>query len=72
MYREDIGYCQGMQSVSALMLMMMTEEETFWMLASLADDVKFRICSTEENVFGTRSQIQTRSAVGPMRRDQSI
>ncbi|ETO04511.1 TBC domain-containing protein, partial [Reticulomyxa filosa] len=38
LHRENIGYCQGMQSIAALMLMYMTEEETFWVLVSLADD----------------------------------
>jgi hypothetical protein len=41
LFRSDIGYCQGMQSVTALMLMHMTEEDAFWVLASLADDPKY-------------------------------
>ncbi|ETO20221.1 TBC domain-containing protein [Reticulomyxa filosa] len=41
LYRQDIGYCQGMQSITALMLMYLTEEESFWVLASLADDPKY-------------------------------
>lgn len=43
LYRKDIGYCQGMQAVSALLLMYMTEEEAFWVLASLADDTKYQM-----------------------------
>ena len=43
MYRKDIGYCQGMQAVTALLLMYMTEEEAFWVLASLADDTKYQM-----------------------------
>jgi len=43
LYRKDIGYCQGMQAVTALLLMYMTEEEAFWALASLADDTKYQM-----------------------------
>jgi len=43
LYRKDIGYCQGMQAVTALLLMYMTEEEAFWVLASLADDTKYQM-----------------------------
>eukprot|EP01084_Bolivina_argentea_P130571 230508_1 len=43
LYRRDIGYCQGMQAVTALLLMYMTEEEAFWVLASLADDTKYQM-----------------------------
>lgn len=32
-----------MQSVTALLLMHMTEEEAFWVLASLADDTKYQL-----------------------------
>eukprot|EP01084_Bolivina_argentea_P137720 242546_1 len=34
LHRKDVGYCQGMQSVVALLIMYMTEEEAFWVLAS--------------------------------------
>ena len=32
-----------MQAVTALLLMYMTEEEVFWVLASLADDTKYQM-----------------------------
>ena len=32
-----------MQAVTALLLMYMTEEEAFWVLASLADDTKYQM-----------------------------
>eukprot|EP01084_Bolivina_argentea_P137719 242545_1 len=43
LHRKDVGYCQGMQSVVALLIMYMTEEEAFWVLASIADDVKYQM-----------------------------
>ena len=43
LYRKDIGYCEGMLAVTAMLLRYMTEEEAFWMLASLADDTKYQM-----------------------------
>ncbi|ETO10185.1 TBC domain-containing protein [Reticulomyxa filosa] len=40
-HKSNVGYCQGMQSIAALMLMHLTEEEAFWVLVSLADDPKY-------------------------------
>jgi len=34
-YDPDCGYCQGMGFIGALFLMLMTEEEAFWMLVNL-------------------------------------
>eukprot|EP01114_Cavostelium_apophysatum_P017256 TRINITY_DN5084_c0_g1_i1.p1 TRINITY_DN5084_c0_g1~~TRINITY_DN5084_c0_g1_i1.p1 ORF type:complete len:802 (+),score=205.98 TRINITY_DN5084_c0_g1_i1:158-2563(+) len=36
-YDPDVGYCQGMGFVSALLLMYMDEEDTFWMLERLSN-----------------------------------
>ncbi len=35
MYNTELGYCQGMSGVAALLLMYMDEEESFWALHSL-------------------------------------
>jgi len=31
-YDRDVGYCQGMSFITAMFLMYMSEEDTFWML----------------------------------------
>ncbi|MES1919943.1 hypothetical protein MHBO_001685 [Bonamia ostreae] len=38
LYCSEIGYCQGMNNICALLLNIMTEEDAFWMLVSLADN----------------------------------
>jgi len=43
LYREDIGYCQGMQAITALLLQFLPEEDAFWVLASLADDTRYQM-----------------------------
>jgi len=35
MYNTEVGYCQGMSEIAALLLMFMSEEEAFWGLHSL-------------------------------------
>lgn len=35
MYNTEVGYCQGMSQIAALLLMYMDEEDAFWMLHSL-------------------------------------
>nr|XP_039260635.1 uncharacterized protein LOC120336917 isoform X1 [Styela clava] len=35
MYNTEVGYCQGMSQIAALLLMYMSEEEAFWALHSL-------------------------------------
>jgi len=35
MYNTEVGYCQGMSQIAALLLMFMGEEEAFWALHSL-------------------------------------
>ena len=43
LFHPEVGYCQGMQSITALLLMYMTEEEAFWVLVCLADDPKYQM-----------------------------
>lgn len=35
MYNTEVGYCQGMSQIAALLLMYMDEEEAFWGLSHL-------------------------------------
>lgn len=39
-HKQDVGYCQGLNYVAALLLLAMgrDEEKAFWLLASLIDD----------------------------------
>ena len=32
---QEMGYCQGMSQIVAILLMFLTEEEAFWALAQL-------------------------------------
>ena len=43
LFNKEVGYCQGMQSITALLLMYMTEEEAFWVLVCLAEDPKYQM-----------------------------
>ncbi|PIA38299.1 hypothetical protein AQUCO_02800169v1 [Aquilegia coerulea] len=45
---SDVGYCQGLNYVAALLLLVMkTEEEAFWMLAVLLENVLVSDCYTD-------------------------
>jgi len=37
-YNTDVGYCQGMSGIAALLLMYMNEEDAFWALSELLTD----------------------------------
>ncbi|GKE48010.1 TBC1 domain family member 2A, partial [Tanacetum coccineum] len=42
---SDVGYCQGLNYVAALLLLLMkTEEDAFWMLAVLLENVLLNDC----------------------------
>jgi hypothetical protein len=41
MYNQEIGYCQGMSQIAALLLMYMEEEEAFWALSALMADRRY-------------------------------
>ncbi|MBA0703963.1 hypothetical protein Golax_016254, partial [Gossypium laxum] len=44
---SDVGYCQGLNYVAALLLLVMkTEEDAFWMLAVLLENVLVNDCYT--------------------------
>lgn len=34
-YLQEVGYCQGMSQITALLLMYMNEEDAFWALVKL-------------------------------------
>jgi hypothetical protein len=38
-YNPDVGYCQGMNFVAALLLLTASEADVFWMLVTLVQDV---------------------------------
>ncbi len=41
-YNTEIGYCQGMSTVTALLLMYLSDEEkTFWALSQLMSSTKY-------------------------------
>ncbi|XP_049863917.1 USP6 N-terminal-like protein isoform X2 [Schistocerca gregaria] len=40
-YNLDIGYCQGMSQIAALLLMYLSEEDAFWALSILIADKKY-------------------------------
>ncbi|XP_051115435.1 uncharacterized protein LOC127240678 [Andrographis paniculata] len=46
---SDVGYCQGLNYVAALLLLVMkTEEDAFWMLAVLLENVLVNDCYTSD------------------------
>ncbi|XP_054274539.1 TBC1 domain family member 10B-like isoform X2 [Macrosteles quadrilineatus] len=42
-YNLEIGYCQGMSQIAALLLMYLNEEDAFWALSILVSDRKFNM-----------------------------
>ena len=38
MYNTEVGYCQGMSQIAALLLMYLNEEDAFWALSALLSD----------------------------------
>lgn len=40
-YNLEIGYCQGMSQIAALLLMYLNEEDAFWALSVLVSDKKY-------------------------------
>ncbi|XP_039120692.1 LOW QUALITY PROTEIN: growth hormone-regulated TBC protein 1 [Dioscorea cayenensis subsp. rotundata] len=45
---SDVGYCQGLNYIAALLLLVMkTEEDAFWMLAVLLENVLVNDCYTD-------------------------
>lgn len=40
-YDPELGYCQGMSEIAAVLVMMMAEEEAFWTLVQLLADPKY-------------------------------
>ncbi|KAL1117296.1 hypothetical protein AAG570_004622 [Ranatra chinensis] len=43
MYNLEIGYCQGMSQIAALLLMYLDEEDAFWALSVLVSDRKYNM-----------------------------
>ncbi|NWS52497.1 US6NL protein, partial [Chunga burmeisteri] len=53
-YNTEVGYCQGMSQITALLLMYMNEEDAFWALVKLLSGPKHAMHGMEfhgENVF---------------------
>lgn len=42
-YNSDIGYCQGMSQIAALLLMYFNEEDAFWAMATLFADSRYNM-----------------------------
>lgn len=57
-YNLEIGYCQGMSQIAALLLMYLDEEEAFWALSVLLSDKKFNMHgeSLTSNKFSVQYQ----------------
>ena len=43
LYNSELGYCQGMSQIAALLLMYMDEEEAFWALSVLMTGELYRM-----------------------------
>ncbi|KAL0487485.1 USP6NL [Acrasis kona] len=51
-HNARLGYCQGMASITALILMYLPEEEdAFWLLASVLEDEKYSLAGCFEDGF---------------------
>ena len=42
-YNLEIGYCQGMSQIAALLLMYLDEEDAFWALSTLVSGHRFNM-----------------------------
>lgn len=42
-YNLEIGYCQGMSQIVALLLMYLDEEDAFWALSTFVSDRRFNM-----------------------------
>ena len=43
LYDSDIGYCQGMNFVTAMMLTFLSEEEAFWLLVVVMNNKPYKL-----------------------------
>ena len=43
MYNTELGYCQGMSQIAALLLMYLNEEDAFWALSVLMAGDKYNM-----------------------------
>jgi hypothetical protein len=41
-YDAEVGYCQGMSAIVALLLLYFSEEESFWILVKVLEDWQMR------------------------------
>ncbi|NXK93035.1 US6NL protein, partial [Formicarius rufipectus] len=53
-YNSEVGYCQGMSQITALLLMYMNEEDAFWALVKLLSGPKHAMHGMEFHVFHVR------------------
>lgn len=45
-YNTEVGYCQGMSQIAALLLMYLAEEDAFWALQELMTNPKYAMHGT--------------------------
>ncbi|NXN21227.1 US6NL protein, partial [Nycticryphes semicollaris] len=60
-YNTEVGYCQGMSQITALLLMYMNEEDAFWALVKLLSGPKHAMHGREFHVTYTRHYLIFRS-----------
>lgn len=53
---QEVGYCQGMSQITALLLMFMNEEDAFWALVKLLSGPKHAMHGMEFHVSLLRFQ----------------
>ncbi|NXG22710.1 US6NL protein, partial [Grallaria varia] len=56
-YNSEVGYCQGMSQITALLLMYMNEEDAFWALVKLLSGPKHAMHGMEFHVFHARHYV---------------
>lgn len=54
---QEVGYCQGMSQITALLLMYMNEEDAFWALVKLLSGPKHAMHGMECHVSVFRFQL---------------
>lgn len=59
-YNLEIGYCQGMSQIVALLLMYLTEEDAFWALSTFVSDKRFNMHGKKPLLLDTSVDINLR------------
>ena len=50
-YNTELGYCQGMSQIAALLLMYLNEEDAFWALSVLMAGNKYNMHGEESEIY---------------------